>query len=167
MPAFSTRHVTETTAMQQQSFRLFADYFQFYLWDEGVGPDAPIEWDDADLQRRIKVAPHIVVVCPVRNMEVPVEIQVHDAEPPYDANRWHHIAECSLDLPSGKLQVHECTGGSVGRFTVLPGTYRVRAFYGALDTLRDDDLDGDDHYLVVLWPGPARPSRSLSNTHDP
>ena len=139
--------------MQQQAFKLFADYFQFYLWDEEISPDAPTEWDDEDIQRRLKVAPHVVVVCPIRNMTVPVEVQVHEAEPAYDASQWHHIAECSLDLPTGKLQIHECTGGSVGRFSVSPGTYRVRAFYGGLDTLRDDDLDGDDHYLVALWPG--------------
>src|SRR3954468_10511696 len=98
--------------MQQQAFKLFADYFQFYLWDEGISPDAPTEWDDADVRRRLKVAPHVVGVCPVRNMEVPVEVQIHDAEPLYDASQCHHIAECSLALPTGKLQVHESTGGS-------------------------------------------------------
>ena len=28
--------------MQQQAFKLFADYFQFYLWDEGISPDERI-----------------------------------------------------------------------------------------------------------------------------
>jgi hypothetical protein len=78
----------EPKPMQQQTFKIFADYFQFYLWDEGIGPDAPTEWDDADVQRRIKVAPHVVVICPIRNMTVPVEVQVHDTEPPYDASQW-------------------------------------------------------------------------------
>jgi hypothetical protein len=142
-----------TEKMQQESFRLFADYFQFYLMDEGVSPDAPTDWIDTDVARRLKAAPNIVVVCPIRNMTVPVEVQIHQAEPPYDGSQWDHIAECSLDLPTGKLVVHECTGGPVGRFNLAPGTYRVRAFYGALDTLYNNDLDGDDHYLVVLWPG--------------
>jgi hypothetical protein len=153
--------------MQQQAFNLFADYFQFYLWDAEINPEAPTEWDEADVQRRLKVAPHVVVVCPIRNMTVPVEVQVHDEEPAYDPNQWDHIAECSLDLLSGKLQVHECTGGSVGHFTVSPGTYRVRAFYGALDTLRNNALDGDDHYLVVLWPGTATELKVIKQYHEP
>jgi hypothetical protein len=139
--------------MHRQSFELFADYYQFYLWDETISPDAPTEWDEVDVERRIKVAPHVVVVCPIRNMTVPVVIEIHDSEPSHDESQWDHIAECSLDLPSGKLQIHECTGGSVARFLVSPGTYRVRAFYGALGTLRNNDLDGDDHYRIVLWPG--------------
>jgi len=140
--------------MQQQSLTLFADYFQFYVQDEGINPDAPTEWNDADVERRLKAAPNVVVVCPVRNMTVPVTVQVFDKEPQYDPSQWHHIAECSLALPTGKLQIHECTGGSVGRFTVSPGNYGLRAFYGSLVSLRDNDLEGDDHYLVVLWPSP-------------
>lgn len=144
--------------MQRQAFELFADYFQFYLLDEGISPDAPTDWDDIDVERRLKVAPHVVVVCPIRNVIVPVEVQVHDVEPSFDTSRWSHIAECSIDLPTGKLQVHECTGDSVARFAVASGTYRVRAFYGALDTLREDCMEGDDHYLIVLWSGdPTEP----------
>ncbi len=153
--------------MQSQAFELFADYFQFYLRDEGVDPEAPTDWEDVDVQRRLKVvASIVVVVCPIRNMTVPVEVQVHDAEPTYDANRWSHIAECSIDLPTGKLQVHECTGGPVAHFAVAPGSYRVRAFYGALDTLRGNDLEGDDHYLVVLWPGTPTEPRVLKQYRD-
>jgi len=140
--------------MQKQSFELFADYFQFYLWDEEVAPDAPIDYTESDVARRMKAAPHVVVVNPIRNMTVPVTFEIHEPEPVFDFNAWDHIAECSLDLPSGKLQVHECTGGSVARFAVRPGTYRVRAFYGNLGSLDESGLEGEDHYTVVLWPAP-------------
>lgn len=140
--------------MQKQSFELFADYFQFYLWDEEVAPKAPIDYTEADVARRMKAAPHVVVVNPIRNMTVPVTVEIHDSEPALDSNTWDHIAECSLDLPSGKLQVHECTGESVARFAVTPGTYRVRAFYGKLGTLNESGLEGEDHYTVVLWTAP-------------
>jgi len=84
--------------MQQQSFNLLADYYQFYLWDEGIGPDAPTEWSDEDIARRLKSASNILVVCPVRNWTVSVTVQVHETEPAYDAKDWDHIAETSLDL---------------------------------------------------------------------
>jgi hypothetical protein len=140
--------------MQKQSFELFADYHQFYLWDEAMSPEAPTDYTEDDVARRLKTAPHVVVVHPVRDMTVPVVVEVHELEPPFDAEAWDHIAECSLTLSSGKLQVHECTGGSVAQFLVPPGTYRVRAFYGALDTLDESGLEGNDHYSVVLWPAP-------------
>jgi hypothetical protein len=139
--------------MQHESLQIFADYFQFYVCDGGINPDAPTDWDNTDVERRLKVVSHMIVVCPVRNMMVPVEIQVHNAEPQYDANQWDHIVECSLALPTGNLQIQGCTSNSAECLRVSPGTYQVRVLYGALDTLRDNDLDGNDHYLVVLWPG--------------
>ena len=41
------------------------------------------------------------------------------------------------------------------RIAVVPGTYRARISYGSLDKLSTDGLDGEDHYLVQLWPGTA------------
>jgi hypothetical protein len=140
--------------VQKQALSVFADYYQFYLWDERVAPDAPTDWSDMDVARRLKAVPNVVVVSPIRNMDVPVEVEIHTSEPPYDATAWDHIAECSLELPSGQLQVHECTGGPVASFRVEPGVYRVRAFYGALGKLSEDGLTGEDHYRVVLWPAP-------------
>jgi hypothetical protein len=157
-----------TSEVQKQVLSVFADYFQFYLWDEGVSPEAPTDWTDIDVNRRLKAAPNVVVVSPVRNMRVPVEVEIHAAEPAYDALGWDHIAECSLELPSGRLQVHECTGGPVASFRVQPGTYRVRAFYGALSKLSDDGLDGEDHYRIVLWPAPMvdlKVLKAWSETH--
>jgi len=141
-------------AVQKQALKIFADYHQFYVWDQQVEPEAPTDWTEADVARRLKAAPNVVVISPVRNMTVPVEVEVHEAEPPFQVDAWDHIAECSLDLPSGQLQVHECTGGPVANFKVRPGTYRVRAFYGGLASLSADGLEGKDHYLVVLWPAP-------------
>ena len=147
--------------MQTQSFDVFADYNQFYLWDEAMSPEAPTDYTDIDVARRLKTGPHVVVVQPIRNMTVPVIVEIHESEPPLDSAAWDHIAECSLDLPSGKLQVHECTGGSVAQFSVSPGAHRVRAFYGALGSLDESGLEGEDHYSVVLWPGAPMPLRVL------
>jgi hypothetical protein len=47
------------------------------------------------------------------------------------------------------------------RIAVAPGTYRARIFYGKLDSLRSNGLEGDDHYRVVFWPTPAVMPRVL------
>lgn len=138
--------------LQHKAFELFADYFQFYLWDAGVDHQAPIDYTEEDVQRRIKVAANVFVVQPERNMTVAVEVEIHDEEPSYNHDEWDHIAEGSLHLPTGRLQVEICYGEPVAEFDVEPNWYRVRSFHGGFDTIDETGLGGDDHYLVVLWP---------------
>ncbi len=70
--------------------------------------------------------------------------------PPLALDDWDHVAEASIELPSGRLEIHECTGGSIDIIPVTPGSYRVRACFVGLDTLSEDWLDGDDHYYITL-----------------
>ena len=139
--------------VRRQSVAVFADYHQFYVRDGGVNPPAPENWTEEDLANRSKVAENVIVVCPLRNMTVPVEISLHDSEPPPGEVSPDHLVECSLSLPTGHLQVHECTGGPVLNWEVNPGTYRVRLSYLGLSTIKANGLDGSDFYKVALWPG--------------
>lgn len=141
----------------KRSYTIFADYHQFYLWDKEISPDAPTDYIDEDVQRRIKAAPNVVVIQPERNMEVPVELEVYESMPPLELSSWDHIAEASLELPSGLLEIHECTGGPIDEIQLVPGTYRVRAHYGKLSELSEDGLDGNDHYRLEIWPAPFAP----------
>jgi hypothetical protein len=145
--------------LQHQSFELFADYCQFYLWDRGMNPLPPVDYTTEDVKRRLKTGSNVVVVLPERNMTVAVEVEIHDSEPAYNADEWDHIAECSLELPTGQLEVHECTGGPVVEFIVKPGWYRVRSFHGGFNTISENRLDGDDYYRVVLWLAPPNELR--------
>lgn len=153
--------------LQHKAVKVFADYNQFYLWDAGMKPQAPDDYSDEDVQRRIKTGPHVVVIQPARNTTVPVEIEIHDSEPPYNLGDWDHIAEASLHLPTGQLQVHECTGGPVADFAVDPKWYRVRSFHGGLATIDATGLEGNDHYLIVLWPKPRRALRVIKQWVSP
>lgn len=140
--------------LQSKAFGVSADYHQFYLWDRGMTDQAPEEYNEEDVRRRIEVGPHVVVIQPARNTTVPVEVEIHDADPGFDPSVWDQVAEASLHLPSGRLQAHECTGGPVAEFTVAPGWYRVRALFGGLDTIDEAGLTGGDYYRAVLWPAP-------------
>ena len=117
---------------------------------------APDDYSEEDVSRRIKTGPYVVVVQPERNMNLPVEIEIHDSEPPYDPGAWDHIAEASLDVPTGQLQVHECTGGPVAEFQVEKGCYRIRSFHGGFATIAAVGTDGADFYRLVLWPAPPK-----------
>lgn len=141
----------------RKRYQVFADYHQFYLWDHGESPAPPHDYTDDDVARRIKAAPSLVVIQPERNMDVSVELEIVSAAPKEALDEWDHVAEASLHLPSGQLEIHECTGGSLDILSVEPGPYRVRLYCGGLDTLSEDRLDGDDHYRLVLWPAPCMP----------
>ncbi len=135
----------------KKRYEIFADYHQFYLMDAEENPFAPEEWTDEDVQRRIKAEKFIVVIQPERNMSVPVDLEILDSEPDEDFKNWNHIAEASLDLPSGKLQIEECLGETKDILILQSGSYKIRAFYGNLDKLNFDGLEGDDHYKIVMW----------------
>jgi hypothetical protein len=141
----------------QRSYEIFADYHQFYLWDHEAQPSTELDYDNQDIERRIKAAPFLVVIQPERNMDVPVDFELAPDPPDGNFDDWDHVAEASIDLPSGRLEIHECTGGSIDILTVSPGTYRIRAYYGGLDTLSDDRLDGNDRYRIVAWAAPSAP----------
>jgi hypothetical protein len=151
--------------MDIHTFELFADYHQFYVWDAGAKPQAPEDYTEEDVRRLVKVAPNVVVIQPVRNMTVSVELALCVDDPGFDETRWDHVAECALELPTGKLQVHECTGGPVLDLNVAPGSYRLRALFSGLGTLSEDGLEGEDYYALVLWPGSNIPLRIVKQWH--
>jgi hypothetical protein len=142
---------------------LFADYFQFYPQDESAEGDLSDSWTDEATDRLLAVAPGTVGVGTVRNMEVPVRVDVLEGEPPLDAEEWDHMTECSIQIDSGRLVVAGCTDyfPEATRIPLAPGTYAVRVSYGGLASLSADGLDGDDHYRVQLWPGGATAARVL------
>lgn len=139
----------------KRAYEIFADCRQFDLWDAERPPSTALDYTEREIARRIKVAPHLVVILPERSMTVPVGLEIGDGAPALDLDAWNHVAEASLDLPSGRLEIHECTGGSVAIVRLTPGCYRLRALYAGLGTLSADWLEGDDRCHLVLWPAPA------------
>lgn len=106
------------------------------------------------MKQLLALAPGTIGVGTVRNMDVPVDVEVQDCGPTSDVDEWDHIMECGIEVPSGRLVIAGCTDyfPDAARLILAPGKYRARVHYGALDSISDDGLDGDDHYKVVLWP---------------
>lgn len=150
--------------MSQQTFEISADYFMIHLCDDELQPNLPEDVTDAEIKRRLRVEPHILVIHTARNMTVPVIVEVHAGEPPLDLAAWDHVTEGSLEAPSSRLML----GGTTDYAPdcpriILPaaGTYRIRVLHSGLDTLRDNDLDGDDRYHFSIWPAPFTEWRIL------
>ena len=78
------------------SFTLFADYFQFYLQDEPVDGNLSDAWTEEAVARLLAVGPGVVGIGTVRNMDVPVSVEVLDGEESVDLASWDHVVECVL-----------------------------------------------------------------------
>jgi hypothetical protein len=149
--------------MTAHTFDLFADYFQFYLQDEpvlGIDGDA---WEGEATGRMLAVAPGAIGVGTVRNVTVPVTIEILEAEPALDIENWDHVTECSLVTSSGKVVVAGCTDSfpSAARIDISPGTYRARVSGGSFDSVAMHWESAEDRYRVQLWPGSAIEPRVL------
>lgn len=148
---------------QHHHFELFADYHQFYLQDEPVEGNLAESWTPEATDRLLALAPGTIGVGTVRDMKVPVDVEVRDAEPREPLDDWDQVNECSMEVRSGRIVVAGCTDyfPDAARIEVVPGVYRARVFYGKLKSLSEDGLRGEDHYRVVLWPGEPTPAAVL------
>ena len=142
--------------MTLHSLTLFADYHQFVLQDEAAPGDESDTWQAAS-QRMMAVAEGVVRLSTLRNTHVPVTLELLDAAPPSELARFDHVVEGALSIRSGPLVVAGCTDyfPDAARFDLAPGVYRVRLGISGAESLTEDGLDGQDHYLVQVWPEPA------------
>lgn len=149
--------------MSSNKFKLFADYFQFYVQDENAKGDLSESWTKEAVANLLALAPGVIGVGTVRNMFVPVTVDVLDALPDLELSKWDHVVECDIEVPSGRLVVAGCTDyfPDAARIRVTPGHYRARITYGDLDRLSEDHLEGEDHYHVALCLAPPGGLRVL------
>src|SRR5688572_6120135 len=144
--------------MQRHELQLFADYHQFYIQDDDSRFGNLSEaWTDEATDQLLAVAPHVVGIGTVRNVEVPVTVEVHEKRPALDLAAWDQVNLASVQVDSGRLVVAGCTDyfPDAFRIKVKPGTYEVLVCYAGLRILSDDGLSGGDRYLVALYPGEA------------
>lgn len=142
--------------MAEYRFKLFADYFQFYVQDEAAEGDLSNSWTDEAVKSLLALAPGTIGVGTVRNMDVPVTIDLRDNEPSVSLEEWDHATECTITISSGHLVIAGCTDyfPDAVRMNLKVGTYRARVLYGGLASVSDDGLDGQDRYKIILWPAP-------------
>ncbi|SHE67080.1 hypothetical protein [Pedobacter caeni] len=135
---------------------LFADYFQFYIQDEKVDGDLSDKWTNEAVCILLAITDGTIGVGTVRNMNVPVNLKIFDSEPPFLTDDEHvigQINECDIEVSSGKIVIAGCTDyfPEAKRIELENGVYRARIYYGNLDKISEDGLDGEDFYEIHLW----------------
>lgn len=148
-------------------FTIDVSYRQFEVQDVNANPgDFVAVWEQPSSMPGYMVEGNIIVpslgtiqggilVCPARDGDgIEVEIEILNHRPTLDFDAWDHVLECSIDIPSGRIQLQGLMSYREPAILDLsPGTYSALVFYGGFDTLDEYELTGDDHYRVTLWPG--------------
>ncbi|MBN2375205.1 MAG: hypothetical protein JXD22_02300 [Sedimentisphaerales bacterium] len=61
--------------MKQYSFKIFADYHQFYLQDDDQNKgDLSEAWSQEAVDRLLAIAPNVVGIATIRNIDVSVSV---------------------------------------------------------------------------------------------
>jgi protein associated with RNAse G/E len=158
---FGDARFGENGRMTTHDLTIFADYRQFYLLDANSSGSAEDSWTEQSTADYFAhgSTPDFIAVGTGRNTNVPVRVTVVDRAPALEYGAWERIMESSLHVPSGVLLVQGCTASrdDAPRVTVPAGWVRVRVRYAGLSTVSDNQLEGEDRYDIVVWPGAQEP----------
>jgi hypothetical protein len=102
----------------------------------------------------LAVQPGVLGIGTDTNGEVPVTVEVFDAEPPMSLNGWDHAAEASLELSTRHLAIAGCPDMDVpiARISLGPGWFRVRIYSAGLSDQPPEVEYSGDSYLAQVWP---------------
>lgn len=140
---------------------VFADNFQFHLQDKVEECEFPETLNDNLLMRLFACGERVLVVGTVRDLDCEVTLEIYEEpmdekmqEEEPDLYDFDHAGQGNLDIPSGKLLIHGCTMAHDDATTieVKPGNYGVRIFWSNLDKTDTLGFEGDDQYLIQMWP---------------
>lgn len=141
--------------VQVLEFMLFAEYFQFNIQDAETDDTLPVHWEADDQENMVLVGDRVVGVRTVREVDVPVSLELLDSKPDDEENidSFDHVIECSLLLESGKLIITATSEDvyEAQRLDVEAGTYGVRIYWSKLDEIDGEGFEGNDEYLIRMW----------------
>ena len=70
-----------------------------------------------------------------------------------DYDKYEHIVEAGLEVQTGKLQIINCPfSNSEFEIDIKPGVYGVRVYSSGLSNSNFDEQEGNDRYLIEIWP---------------
>lgn len=162
MPRRPRKPAPEASPPSSLSLTLLAQYRQVHLMDAQASGDLSHAWTEQAVSDRVAVADGIVGLGCERDQDVRVTLEVLTAAPAADAERFDHVSEASLSVPSGELAVLGCTDylPDAARLRVPLGDLRVRASHTNL-------AKGRETIRVQLWPAPPAPPAVLARWAPP
>jgi hypothetical protein len=140
--------------------RLFADYFQIHVFDEGSETDFGDLWTSQTVGDGLAAGPDAVAIGTEVNVFVQVSVETLSSPPVSDEADFDHVVEASLESESGRLVVMGCTDyePDAARFGVTPGWLRLRASRSNLNAAGALDIDSAktpetmERVRIQVWP---------------
>jgi len=157
---FISCSINKKKAMKKQYFKFQTEYRQFYLEDgkaENKGNTTSQNfWTEEAFNSRMALEKGIVGVGTESYGNIKGEIEILDkSNDNIDYNKYDHIVEGGINIPSGELQILNCPDSNLElTLKVNPGKYRVRIYSSNLESVKDYDLPNDtdnDYYRIELW----------------
>ncbi|WP_457068669.1 hypothetical protein [Hymenobacter sp. UYAg731] len=149
--------------MNQVQFR--TSYSQFYICDKDspAATDSDGFWNQEAFDSRLAIEDGILGVGTETYSYVRASIEIlaqrNDA---IDSTKYDHIVEASIKVNSGVLQILDCPNSTIEfELTIKPGFYRARIYISNLDSITDEDQEGNDFYLIEMWPEEPSPRKVL------
>jgi hypothetical protein len=149
--------------MKTHQLKFSSEYYQFYILDsQSEGKiDAPDFWNDEAGERKLAIGEGILGVTIATYGNVNAELKILDKKP-IENKKASHSIEASLKVPSGKLQIKDCTGYDTQLEIDLDKTdYRIRISSFNLETVVDDE--GNDYYEIEVWKGKFTKPKLIKN----
>ncbi len=148
--------------MPVYEFELVPEYGCLYVQDQGVFEPLEVKRDDFGLG--VASGRGVLQFRTAGDLDRDTRLVVEVVEePPSDSlDPWDHVAEISVEFPTGRLapETTTLTAEPEHVCTIAPGVYRARVYCADLATGWEPD-GGTDHYRLVLWPAAETPPRLL------
>jgi hypothetical protein len=144
--------------MKSYQLKFFTEYYQFYIQDATTkaATDSEIFWTTQASEDKMAVEEGLLGISVAKYAEINVQVNVHPQQQTvFSLQDYEHIVEASIDVPSGVLQVLDCTGMEVQlEINVTPGIYTVRSNSANLSTVQSNV--GNDFYVIDIYPSPKK-----------
>ncbi|MEQ8470516.1 MAG: hypothetical protein RIC35_04990 [Marinoscillum sp.] len=140
--------------MMKHNLSFYTAYNQFYIRDKDSNGDtgSPTFWSQEAFKDRLAEGDGLLGVS--TESYGFINGYLYLLEKPKDLTEldvFDHVVEASVQIKSGVLQIIDCPNSSVElEIKLSPGVYRVRIYSLGLGT--DEDDEGDDSYIIELWP---------------
>jgi hypothetical protein len=150
------REIWHSHEVATNSYRRDFDtsYHQFYILDRDSPHDTDSDtfWTEESHQDGLAIGTNILGVSTGCYGDVKSIIKLLEIEPVVELDKYDRIVEASISITSGILQIIPCVSSDEAELELkLPiGEYCVRINSGDLASVVGDN--GDDFYLVQIWP---------------
>jgi uncharacterized damage-inducible protein DinB len=143
--------------MQSHSLHFFTEYYQFYVVDKSspYKTDSDRFWTTEANEDRMAVEENLLGISVAKYAKIDVTVNLHDTKPKDNFESYDHIVEASIALPTGVLQIKNCTDNEIQlELRLTPGIYTVRSCSAQLSTVEGDE--GNDFYVLDIYPSDTR-----------